>query len=192
MALDPKLRINLERVTVLIIDGNAQGVDILRQLFSGFGVRTLLKASSGEEAKHIVSDREINLVVCNDVLPDMAGYDFVRWLRRSKIEPNAFTPVILTSGHTKRSMVSEARDTGANFVIAKPISTKVLLERVVFVARESRPFLEAGEYTGPDRRFHEMGPPETGGRRRDDAPPGTAASPGETGGENPDLKRAGA
>jgi DNA-binding response OmpR family regulator len=192
MALDPKLRINLERVTVLIIDGNSQGVDILRQLFSGFGVRTLLKASCGEEAKHIMADREINLVVCNDVLPDMPGYEFVRWLRRSKIEPNAFTPVILTSGHTKRSMVSEARDTGANFVIAKPISTKVLLERVVFVARESRPFLDAGEYTGPDRRFHDMGPPETGGRRREDPAPGEIPTPDVADEADPDLKAAGA
>lgn len=190
MALDPKLRINLERVTVLIIDGNSQGVDILRQLFSGFGVRTLLKAATGEEAKLIMADREINLVICNDVLPDMPGYEFVRWLRHSKIEPNAFTPVILTSGHTRRSMVSEARDTGANFVIAKPISTRVLLERVVFVARETRPFLEAGDYTGPDRRFHDLGPPETGGRRRDDPPPGTVVTAAPPSEDDPDLTRA--
>ncbi len=153
--LDPKFRINLEKVTVLIVDGNRQGVDILRQLFSGFGVRTLIRAESGAEGRQIASEQEVNLVICNDLLPDMTGYEFVRWLRRSKIEPNAFTPVIVTSGHTKRSMVNEARDTGANFVIAKPISTKVLLERVVFVAREARPFLESGDYLGPDRRFHD-------------------------------------
>jgi DNA-binding response OmpR family regulator len=175
MALDPKLRINLERVNVLIIDGNAQGVDILRQLFSGFGVRTLIKANTGEEAKALVADRELNLIICNDELPDMPGYEFVRWLRLSKLEPNCFTPVILTSGHTRLSMVSAARDTGANFVIAKPISTRTLLERVVFVARESRPFLETGDYTGPDRRFHDLGPPPGGGRRRGDPPAGTIA-----------------
>ena len=173
MALDPKFRINLERVTVLVVDGSSQGGDILRQLFSGFGVRHLLRAASGAEAKQIAQEQEINLFVCSDVLPDMTGYEFIRWLRRAKIEPNSFTPAIVVSGHTKRSMVNEARDTGANFVIAKPISTQVLLERVVFVAREARPFLEAGEYLGPDRRFQDKGPPESGGRRRDDPPPGT-------------------
>ncbi len=189
--LDPKFRINLEKVTVLIVDGNRQGVDILRQLFSGFGVRTLIRAESGAEGRQIASEQEVNLVICNDLLPDMTGYEFVRWLRRSKIEPNAFTPVIVTSGHTKRSMVNEARDTGANFVIAKPISTKVLLERVVFVAREARPFLESGDYLGPDRRFHDKGPPATGGRRRGDPAPEVIAEPVETGEDIP-AKRAGA
>lgn len=175
--LDPKFRINLERVTVLTVDGHKPGLDILRSLFSGFGVRTLVRAETGADAKQIASEQEINLVVCNDLLPDMTGYEFVRWLRRSKIEPNAFTPVILTSGHTRRAMVHEARDTGANFVIAKPISTKVLLERVVFVARESRPFLESGDYLGPDRRFRDKGPPSTGGRRRGDPPPELVVEP---------------
>jgi CheY-like chemotaxis protein len=169
VGLDPRARINLENVAVLVVDDNAQNVDILRQLFSGFGVRSLLRAGSQEDARNLVAAHELNLIVCNDSLPDGSGYDFVRWLRRSKIEPNSFTPVMITSGHTRRSMVHEARDCGANFVLAKPLSTNVLLERVVWVARESRPYLEAGAYFGPDRRWRDDGPPEGGGRRRTDA-----------------------
>lgn len=169
--LDPKYRINLERVSVLVVDDNIQHVDILRQLFYGFGVRNLARASTMADAQKAVEGGELNLIVCNDILLDGTGYDFVRWLRRSRIEPNNFTPVMIVSGHTRRTLVNEARDCGANFVLAKPLSTVVLLERVVWVAREARPFLEAGDYLGPDRRFHDEGPPESGGRRRHDAQP---------------------
>jgi DNA-binding response OmpR family regulator len=170
--LDPKFRINLERVTALIVDGNPLGADILRQVLTGFGVRRLHRAGSGAEAEALVQEREINLIVSSDVLPDMSGYDFCRWLRRSRIETNAFAPLIIVCGHTRRSDVQRARDSGANFVLTKPISTKVLLERVVWISRENRPFVEAGDYLGPDRRFQDLGPPESGGRRRGDPPPG--------------------
>lgn len=171
--LDPKFRINLEKVAALTVDGNALGADILRQVLTGFGVRRLMRAASGAEAQHLVQEHEVNLIVCSDELPDMSGYDFVRWLRRSKIETNAFAPLIIVGGHTRRAMVQQARDSGANFVLAKPISTKVLLERVIWISREARPFVETGDYLGPDRRFQELGPPESGGRRRGDPPAGS-------------------
>ena len=79
----------------------------------------------------------------------------MRWLRRSGLEPNAYAPVIMTAAHVRRSKVSEARDCGANFLITKPFSAGVLLERIVWVARDARPFLEVGDYFGPDRRFKE-------------------------------------
>jgi CheY-like chemotaxis protein len=171
MALDPKTWINLERAVVLLVDSNPQGAQILRQLLLGFGVRAPIHCASAAEAMEMVKSTEIDLVVANDSLPDMTGFDFVHWLRRSQMEPNAFTSIIIVGGHTKRSHVKKAQDCGANFVITKPISTQVMLERVMWVAKEKRPFLDTGEYLGPDRRFHDLGPPKEGGRRRGDPRP---------------------
>ena len=92
----------------------------------------------------------------------------VRWLRRSGITPNCYAPVLLTSGHTPNAVVNKARDCGANFIIARPFSPSVLLDRIVWIARDPRPFLEAADYAGPDRRFHDEGPPRGVGERRAD------------------------
>jgi len=43
-----------------------------------------------------------------------------------------------------------------------------MLERIVWVAKEGRPFLFSGTYVGPDRRFRDGGPPDGIGRRRED------------------------
>ena len=96
----------------------------------------------------------------------MDGYELVRWLRRSGLEPNAFAPVIMTAGHVRRTKVAEARDCGANFLVTKPFSAAALLERIVWVARDSRPFMEVGDYFGPDRRFRKAKAP--GDERRAD------------------------
>jgi CheY-like chemotaxis protein len=170
--LDPKTWINLERTSVLLVDSNPQGAQILRQLLLGFGVRAPIHCDTAAEAQEVLRTNEIDLLISDDALPDMSGYDLVRWLRRSKLEPNAFVSSIIVCGHVRRTEVQKARDCGANFLLTKPISTQILMERVLWVAREKRPFLDTGEYLGPDRRFQDLGPPKGGGRRRDDPAPG--------------------
>ena len=55
--------------------------------------------------------------------------------------------------------MQRARDCGANFILARPLSPEVLLERILWIAREKRHFISCSSYVGPDRRFHEAGPP---------------------------------
>ncbi len=171
----PALRINLEKANVLLVEATLQGMTILLQMFNGFGVSSIARAGSVAEAMRVASGAPLDLVVCDPRLPDGDGYEFVRRLRRSKLEPNAFAPVILVSAHTRGSEVAAARDCGANFLVLKPLSPRVILDRLLWVARESRPFIECDTYFGPDRRFQSLGPPaDSPGRRKDDPADRTA------------------
>ena len=169
MALDPKIRINLDRSVVLLVEQNSQAMDALTAMFRGFGVRKQFKAASGSEAMHIVKTQELDLIVSDASMPDMDGYDFVRWLRREAPEASRFTPVIMLTGHAARSMVEKSRDSGANFVVSRPFTPELLLQRVFWVAKDERQMVVAEGYVGPDRRFKNEGvPPGMVGRRRDD------------------------
>jgi CheY-like chemotaxis protein len=164
-------RINLERASVLLVDANSQGMEIMVQVFGGFGVQSPHRCYNSIDAMELVKQETIDLIVIDANMPEMDGYDFVRWLRRSKLEPNCAVPTIIMSGHTQSSNVRKGRDCGANFIIAKPVVPQIVLERVIWVARENRAFIEASNYLGPDRRFHSIGPPlGTEGRRKDDLP----------------------
>lgn len=176
----PQARVNLEKAVVLLLDDKAEGMNILVQIVSAFGVRTFHRCHSVEDAKAIAQATELDLILANANLNSEPGYDFVSWLRRSKLEPNAFTPTIMISGHAQRSNVRKARDCGANFVLAKPVSPAVMLERILWIASEKRPFVECASYVGPDRRFHDLGAPVgTVGRRHDDSPEAVAPSEAE-------------
>ncbi len=166
---DPKAWINLEKAQLLLLDDHIEGTIVLAQIASAFGVRKFFKAKSIDEAKEIALHEELHLILANANLKSSSAYDFIHWLRRAKIEPNSFTPIILITGHTQLSNIRRARDCGANFVMAKPVSPAALLERIGFVAREKKPFVSCGDYLGPDRRFHDVGPPPgIAGRRHDD------------------------
>ena len=165
-ALRESAVINLTGAVTMIVDDSAFALDITASALLGFGIKAKFTCHSAAEAMEILQQENIDLLVVDSEMPEMDGYQLVRWLRRSGLEPNAFTPVIMTAGHVRRSRVAEARDCGANFVVTKPFSASSLLERIVWVARDSRPFLEVGAYVGPDRRFRTT-PPKGEERRAD-------------------------
>ena len=144
---------NFAGAVTMVIDDSPFALELTAQAVLGFGIKVRHACSSAAEAIGVLRDRPVDLILVDCEMPGMSGYEFVRWLRRSGLEPNAFAPVIMTAAHVRRSKVSEARDCGANFLITKPFSAGVLLERIVWVARDARPFLEVGDYFGPDRRF---------------------------------------
>jgi CheY-like chemotaxis protein len=144
---------NFAGAVTMVIDDSPFALELTTQAILGFGIKVRHACASASEAIAILRDHPVDLILVDCEMPGMSGYEFVRWLRRSGLEPNAFAPVIMTAAHVRRSKVAEARDCGANFLITKPFSAAVLLERIVWVARDARPFLEVGDYFGPDRRF---------------------------------------
>jgi PleD family two-component response regulator len=175
----PKGRINLERAAVLLLAGES-GMNLLSRIFMGFGVRAPYRCFTPERAMAVCEEADLDLIVCDGSLKDGETYDFIASLRRSDLDPNRFAPVVVIAGHTPLDQVEKARDCGANFVVAKPVTPRVLMERVVWIAQETRPFVELDTYVGPDRRFQNLGPTDGAvtGRRRSDstvasAPAGT-------------------
>ena len=157
--------INLTGAVTMVVDDSPFSAEITTSALLGFGIRTKYSCRSAPDAMAILAEAEIDLLVVDCEMPGMDGFELVQWLRRSG-PPNAFVPVIMTAAHIRRSMVNKARNCGANFIVTKPFSASSLLERIVWVARDTRPFLEVGDYFGPDRRFREGKAPGT--ERRSD------------------------
>jgi len=67
--------------------------------------------------------------------------------------------VIMLTGHAAPSNVHKSRDCGASFVVAKPITPGVLLQRILWLASDEREFVKSESYVGPDRRVRNFGPP---------------------------------
>lgn len=174
-------RLNLENAAGLIVDDNAQALDLLASVLSSFGMKDLQRASSAMEAMEIVKARRIDIILTDGQMPVMDGYDFVRWLRHESGEQTRTIPAIVVTAHSRRTQVMRARDCGANFIITKPITPKIILERILWVAQGRRMFIETDTYIGPDRRFKQSGMPADfpDGRRRDDKPAEVGALAGD-------------
>jgi CheY-like chemotaxis protein len=163
-------RLNLKNITGLLVDRDLFTRGLVAQMLRGFGIEKLMVTGTGEEAKRLIHGNCPDLCFVEGALPDMTTADFIGWIRRQGSNALRFMPVIVLSGYTQLRLIAAARDGGANIVIRKPISPQTLFDRINWVARVSRPFLETGHYIGPDRRFHSVPPPDSKMKRATDIP----------------------
>jgi CheY-like chemotaxis protein len=185
-------RINLERISFLLVDENQTSLDITAGVVAGFGVRSITKCQSVRDAKDVLRKGNTDFIIADAQLPEEDGYSFLEWVRRETEEPTRFVPAIIIVGHTKMGDVFKARDCGAHFIVTKPLTPRVLLDRIFWVARDERLFIDCETYVGPDRRFKRLGPPVgTSGRRADDlsGKVGSAKEPNLSQDEINDLMR---
>ena len=75
---------------------------------------------------------------------------------------------MLMASDTSEASIKQARDAGANMVVAKPMSPSSLYDRLSWIAFNPRPFIDTATYFGPDRRFKIEGYPGGVGRRKGD------------------------
>jgi len=163
------VRINLRGITCLVADSEHYTRDLVAQMLRGFGMSQPILADTGAEAKQILKHQCPELCITEAVLPDISSADLIRWIRKLN-GPIRFVPTIVLTGYTQLRTVASARDGGANIVIKKPVSPKALFERLVWIARVARPFIETGDYIGPDRRFRTIDPPDGSFKRDSDDP----------------------
>lgn len=171
---------DLSEMEVLLVNPDDKALSLMLQAFNGFGVRRVHAARNADQAMETVAGAGLGLIVSEIVLPGDDGYAFVRRLRQSDYEPNRRAPVILMAQLARQSDVIKGRDCGANLVVTHPIVPGVILRRIHWLRREPRPFIESETYVGPDRRYHNLGPPAgMAGRREGDlsAHVGAASTP---------------
>ena len=145
--------LNLKSLSFLIADANLHFQGLVKGMLQGFGARRIEMATNGKSVLTRSQNEVVDLLVCDCYLPGLDGFDVVRQIRFDEKNPNRFTPIIVLTSHTQMQNVERARDCGANLVLAKPISPKLLYDRLLWVAEDPRPFVVGAEYVGPDRRF---------------------------------------
>lgn len=165
---DDQGRVGLRDARVLCCDTTEQGAEIVSRILIGFGVHQITRSDSAESFKRAIADKGFDLILI-DSAAGGDGYGLAHWLRRSRFEPNRYVPVVILAGHTPKSQVERARDSGASAIVIKPISAGALLDRIMWIGRGERMFVETETYVGPDRRFKNEGPPNgLNGRRSTD------------------------
>lgn len=166
LVAQPLSQFNLSDSTILVLESTGPELDLYARILMGFGARRIHRCASRAQAESILSQDDVDLVIVDARLADADGCEFVRQLRRT--QKCASVPVLMVSGHTPRNRVAEARDCGAHFVVRKPVSPAAMLQRILWIAQENRPFVECEAYTGPERRFRTEAVEPGAGRRSSD------------------------
>jgi CheY-like chemotaxis protein len=137
-------------------------------MLRGFGANKVIEVDHSTGLFQALSNQKIDILLCDMRLPPHGGLKLTRTIRRNSDNENRTLPILLMSSETSESTVKNARDAGANIVVAKPMSPSGLYDRLGWIVFNPRPFVDTATYFGPDRRFKIEGYPGGVGRRKGD------------------------
>lgn len=143
---------DLSQLRLLVVDDNEYARTLMRTILLALGVRQLKLCADAETAFAELADFQADIVMTDWEMPQGSGVELTRRLRTDPASINPYIPVIMMTGHTDRSKVIEARDAGVTEFLVKPISSRLLCQRLQAVIEKPRPFVRAKSFFGPDRR----------------------------------------
>jgi CheY-like chemotaxis protein len=146
------IRDQLQGVKVLVVDDEYYSRKVIRTLLTSIGIVHMRDAENGEKALDIIRVFAPDVVLVDWEMPGMDGAAFARAVRTPGEFPHPNVPMIMLTGHSERWRVMEALRLGVNEYLLKPVSSKMLLDRLVATLTKPRPMIKVGSYYGPEPR----------------------------------------
>ena len=160
--------VNLRNLVILVADPSSYWRRAIYGILRSFGANKVIEVEHSMDLIRILSSQKIDILICDTQIHPHNWLKLTQMIRRNATDENRAVPILLMSGDTSERIVKNARDAGANMVVAKLLSPNILYDRLCWIAFNPRPFVDCPTYFGPDRRFKIEGYPGGVGRRRGD------------------------
>ena len=115
----------IARGTLLLVDDELKIRRMLGQALRSEG-HEVLEADSVREAQRVLGERSVDVLICDNLMPDLTGLDFIRELVGST--PEAERPqILMMTAHATIESAIEAMKLGALDYLQKPFEVEELL-----------------------------------------------------------------
>lgn len=142
----------MKELTVLVADDSEPMLEVMVAILNRFGFGRVLTAIDGEQAFSMFQRYKPDLIITDWHMDPVDGLELSRWIRRNKHSVNRSIPIILMTGFSDYTRITNARDKGVTEIIIKPFSAEDLAKRIMHVIDVPRDFIESLGFFGPDRR----------------------------------------
>lgn len=138
---------------VCVVEPNKFERQIIFDLLRQAGVEKVRVMEHADEALEMLEAYRANIIITSFELEEFGdAAAWTRKFRRSKDVIDRKASVFVTSAAFSRTMAEQCRHAGANALIGKPLSAKVLMATINKVLTQPREFIDAEGYVGPCRR----------------------------------------
>lgn len=167
-------RLRVQTLSVLVIEANKYGLNLLNEIFRTLDVRNVHGARDLAEGKAHLAEQPVDVIVLSwEPTDPYDGLAFVKELRRANDAYIRRLPVILVTSALTRETVLAGRDAGVDEFVSKPIAPAALQQRLQMVVETPRPFVDHAVYIGPCRRRKNPADYHGAKRRENDRPAAT-------------------
>jgi CheY-like chemotaxis protein len=122
----------LPNSTILIVDDNAQNVELLQAFLESLPVK-IVTASDGVEALERVQEHQPDLILLDIMMPRMSGFQVCRKL---KSDPKTRDiQILMVTALNELGDIEQAAECGTDDFVSKPVNKFELLTRVKSLLR---------------------------------------------------------
>jgi CheY-like chemotaxis protein len=122
--------INWSGLTILIADDNAHFRWLMRSFLTAFGVGSILEAANGADAIQVLHTTAVDVALVDIGMEPINGLWFVQMFKNDSEVKNKSMLCLLVTGNATPENIQTALQSGVNDVISKPLSAKLLEERL--------------------------------------------------------------
>jgi CheY-like chemotaxis protein len=142
----------VQQLSVLVVDDNAFMRKMVRSLLLNIGVKKVYEAADGIAGLEQIRAVSPDVIVLDWEMPLLDGPELVRIVRSPGVFPTPDIPIIMLTAHGDRSRIVEAVRIGVNEFLCKPVSAKMLADRLTSIFAKPRANVQLGDYYGPEPR----------------------------------------
>lgn len=102
-----------------------------------------------------------DIIICDVTENTDDACDIFYGIRHNELGTNPFVCIIAVAWSPNQPLVNKVVDSGADLLVAAPISPSVILDRIDSLVHNRKPFVVTTDYVGPDRRFQKDRPSDT-------------------------------
>ena len=128
----------LEAISVLVVDDDADGRELVAATLEHYGAG-VLTAASAAEAFDLLQTKRVNVLLTDVAMPDEDGYSLIRRLRASQPPQRASIPAAALTSFAREEDRQQAFQAGFQLHLAKPIDSRSLVQAVVNLAQRVQP-----------------------------------------------------
>ncbi len=130
---------------MVVIEPNRQMQQLLRAMLMNYGLRSVRVFAETESAvTSMLNDPPVMVLLDWDAGP-YGGRNFLKLIRHEKMYPLCLIPIIVMFAEARSRAVESALRLGAQAALVKPISPRILMQHIDWVAADQRPLKLAGE-----------------------------------------------
>jgi two-component system chemotaxis response regulator CheY len=128
----------LKNLVVLLADGKSYSRALMRSMLSQLDLKAVHEAADGAAAIDIICAVNPGVMIVDWELPVLSVSELLRMIRTSSAIPNPNIPIIIISSTGIAAHVHAAMELGAQQFMVRPISPKMIEQRLRSVAHASR------------------------------------------------------
>ena len=152
--------LKLEDAKVLVVDSQLHTRRLLKDALHMIGFRRMDDIGKIKDLAGAVEVFEPDLIMIDiDEQTDFVCQS-IKAIRNKKVGSNPFVAIVALTWQPEEKAIGAVLAAGTDDVVMKPVSPKILRDRVTNLIKNRKDFVVTSEYVGPDRRSGDRAPGE--------------------------------